>query len=104
MARLSEEAEKMQKGRGSSARDRLLNKLRDAKSTEHTANSRYAQLLTTNQKALSGRVKRLSPTGKAASAFTSTPEHMGALKRSAASPSSAKKSKRDQRLDPHLIQ
>jgi hypothetical protein len=48
MARLKEEAEKMHKDRGQSARDRLLNKLRDTKSTENAANSRYAQLLTNN--------------------------------------------------------
>lgn len=37
-----EDAEKQKKERGPSARDRLLTKLRDARSTENAANSRYA--------------------------------------------------------------
>lgn len=41
MMKLKEEAEKGQKERSSSARDRLLDKMRDAKSTENMASSRY---------------------------------------------------------------
>lgn len=103
IAKTKDDTKERQKDRSSSARDRLLNKLKDAKSSDNVgSSSRYQELLSNNQKALSGRVKRLSPTGKS-SAFTGSPEHQGAMRKSPVSPSSAK-GKLEQRSDMRLTQ